>query len=347
MLQRRLLTRVGLLIAAFVVGAAGAVWALQLVLRDIDRANEDAAFLMDGVQSVDTAANQVQAAAFSSSQDRAALADALRQSVVRLATHPITSDGGAAHQQYQHTVETLPRFLASWEDARFRGTPASVEAAYGAALDMQVSIQELGRAFRAHVATEQAGAGRAFRAMVVTLTIAALVMVNVAVFVLLRTSQMVLRPVSALVEGSRQLAAEHFDHRVSVELRDEFAELAHAYNHLAEQLQASEDRKAEALRQLAVTLNHNLNNAMAIIELQLGLLDRQSGGNPAQAARLREIRASLAQMSQTVASLKHIRRVVLTDYAPGQKMVDLEKSVAEDLNPASPPTTEPFHAKSA
>ncbi len=337
MLRRRLLTRVGFLIAAFVFGAAGAVWALQLVLRDIDRANEDAAFLIDGVQSVDTAANAVQAAAFSTAQDRAMLAESLRASIERLSAHPLTEPNGAAHGQYQRTVETLPRYLSAWEDARFRGTTASVEAAYASSLDMQVCIQELGRTFREHVGAEQARAGRAFRTIVVTLTIAALVMVNVAVLVLLRTSQMVLRPVSALVEGSRELAAEHFDHRVSVELRDEFGELAHAYNYLAEQLGTSEERKAEALRQLAVTLNHNLNNAMAIIELQLGLLDRQAGGNPAQASRLMEIRTSLSQMSQTVASLKNIRRVVLTDYAPGQKMVDLERSVADDTAPVPMP----------
>ena len=68
-------------------------------------------------------------------------------------------------------------------------------------------------------------------------------------------------------------------------------------------------------------------NAMSIIELQLGLLDRQSGGNPTLRNHLREIRGCLGRMTDIVASLKHIRRVVLTDYAPGQKMIDLERSV--------------------
>ncbi|MCX5690753.1 MAG: HAMP domain-containing protein, partial [Planctomycetota bacterium] len=138
--------------------------------------------------------------------------------------------------------------------------------------------------------------------------------------------------------GSRMLAAERFDHRVTVDEQDEFGELARAYNYLASQLQASEEHKAEALRQLAVTLNHGLNNAMSIIELQLGLLDRQSGGNPAHAAHLREIRTSLGRMTDIVASLKQIRRVVLTDYLPGQKMVDLERSVG--LEPPSPPAAQ-------
>ncbi len=330
MLRRRLLTHVGLLIAAFVIGAAAAIWSLQAVLADVDGVNTDAAFLIDGIQSVDTAANAVQAAAFTISSDRVTLADNLRSSVERLSTHALTQPNAPAADKYQHLKDLVPKYLTAWEEARFRGTQTSSEVAFAASLDLQVAIQELAREFRTFVASEQTKVGKRFRLMVLGLTLAALVMVNIAAIVLLRTAQMVLRPISALVAGSRELAAERFDHRVEVSLRDEFGELAHAYNRLAEQLQVSEARKTEVLRQLAVTLNHNLNNAMAIIELQLGLLDRQGGGNPAHAARLHEIRNSLAQMSSTVASLKNIRRVVLTDYMPGQMMIDLEKSVAED-----------------
>jgi signal transduction histidine kinase len=111
--------------------------------------------------------------------------------------------------------------------------------------------------------------------------------------------------------------------------------LARAYNHLAEELEQSEERKAEALRQLAVTLNHSLNNAMSIIEMQLGLLDREVSGNPAQAEHLHQIRSSLLRMAETVASLRSIRRVVLTDYSEGERMVDLEASVALELPVAS------------
>jgi signal transduction histidine kinase len=160
-------------------------------------------------------------------------------------------------------------------------------------------------------------------------------MVNVAVFVLLRTAQVVLKPVNELVLGSRELAAERFDHRVNVPQQDEFGELARSYNFLAAQLQANEERKAEALRQLAVTLNHDLNNAMSVIEMQLSLLDRQSGSSSNLAKYFRDIQSTLARMTKTVASLKHIRRVVLTDYVDGQKMVDLERSVLPP--PAHPP----------
>jgi signal transduction histidine kinase len=194
----------------------------------------------------------------------------------------------------------------------------------------------LDAACREHIAREQASQAGAFRWLVLGLTLAALVMVNVAVLVLFRITTMIVKPVASLVEGSRELAAERFEHRVPVGLSDEFGELAHAYNRLAERLQANEARKAETLRQLAVTLNHGLNNAMGIIELQLGMVDRESVGNPVLARHLREIRAVLARMGHIVSSLKNIRRVVLTDYAPGLQMVDLERSVEVETSPETP-----------
>jgi signal transduction histidine kinase len=175
---------------------------------------------------------------------------------------------------------------------------------------------------------------RDLRRLVVALTVAALVMANVAVFVLLRTGQIILRPVDALVQGSRELARERFEHRVHLPQTDEFGELAHAHNRLAEQLQANEARKTEVLQHLAVALNHELNNVMSVIELQLGLLDRRSGGDPAQAVHLRQIRDNLARMTRTVAALKSVRRIVLTDYGPGQKMIDLARSADEPAQPA-------------
>jgi len=328
MLRRNLLTRIGLLVTAFVVGAVVAVWLLQSALSDIDRTNRDAAILIDGIQSVGVAVTAIEAAREApqgeeSTRAAAAAAARLDRALADLGNHAVVRPGGVAAERYAQLLGLAPDFVAENSNPESRYT---VEA-LAKSVAMQTAVQDLGGALRAHVAREQAAVGRGFRTMVVGLTLAAMVMVNVAIVVLLRTAQMVLRPVAALVDGSRELARERFDHRVVVDQQDEFAELAHAYNQLAEQLQASEERKAETLRQLAVTLNHDLNNAMAVIELQLGMMDRQSGSNPALAKHAREIRATLARMTKTVASLKNIRRVVLTDYGPGQKMLDLERSL--------------------
>lgn len=329
LLRRKLITRLGLLVAAFVLGAVGAIWALQSVMDRVDHANADAALLIDGILEVGAAVNAVEAAHDAPPAAREQATIRLRSGLDKLGRHSVALPGGAAGPAYADAREALGAFL----DAHTGDVPDPT----GVNLRMQSAVQNLALALRTHVADEQARAGRNFRVLVLALTLAALVMVNVAVLVLLYTAHAILRPVGALVEGSRLLAAERFDHRVSVPDTDEFGELAHAYNSLASQLASNEERKTETLRQLAVTLNHDLNNAMAIIELQLALLDRQAGGSPAHADRLRDIRAALARMAGLVASLKNIRRVVLTDYAAGQQMVDIEKSLADEPPAPGPP----------
>lgn len=328
MLRRKLLTRVGLLITAFVCGAVVAIWLLQDALSDIDRTNRDATVLVDGIQRVGGAVTQIDAARVAAQDGPPDIAEprrVLTAALEQIGAHRVTQDSAMpAAAAYARVRDLLPTFFRLSSDP---ATMHSGEALYSG-VQLQAAVQELGTSLRAFVAQEQASLGRYFRALVLGLTLAALLMVNVAIIVLLRTAQVVLKPVAALLEGSRELATEHFEHRVQVDQQDEFAELAHAYNRLASQLQVNEERKTETLRQLAVTLNHDLNNAMAVIELQLGLMDRQAGQNPTLARHLHDIRANLARMSGTVASLKNIRRVVLTDYAPGQKMVDLERSTA-------------------
>ncbi|MDX2119297.1 MAG: HAMP domain-containing protein [Planctomycetota bacterium] len=324
MLRRKLLIRIGLLIACFVAGAAVAIYLLQDTISDIDRINADTTVLVDGVQTADECIAQIE-----DGRSRGADANAnqiagatlrLTRALAGVGEHRAVHMAGTTQaKDYRALVASLPAFL----DA----TAASSPNAPAHAARVRADVRDLARSLRSYVATEQAEFGRYLRGLVMWLTLAALIMVNISVFVLLRTAQVVLKPVAELVHGSRELAAERFDHRVRVEQQDEFGELARAYNRLAEQLQANEERKAEALRQLAVTLNHDLNNAMATIEMQLSLLDRKSGRDANLANDFRNIQTTLARMGQTVASLKHIRRVVLTDYVDGQKMVDLARSV--------------------
>ena len=177
---------------------------------------------------------------------------------------------------------------------------------------------------------------RKFRAAAFVLGIGFLVLLNVSIIVVLRAAIMVLKPVNALVEASRRLGREEFDHRVTVDRTDEFGELAQAYNSLAEQLQSNEERKVETLQQVARTLNHELNNAISTIELQLTVVARRKGDDQAVAKPLRQIHDSLGRMAYTIDALKRVRRIVLTEYLSGVKMLDLERSVAEDSPTGQP-----------
>lgn len=322
MLRRKLLIRIGLLVACFVAGAAVAIYLLQRTLPEIDRINSDAVVLVDGARQIDDAVARIEnrrdGLARPSVSGRPDAEADLASALASVAAHPDIKSGGTPEAAaFQRVREAIAQFQqATGEEEHIRRA------------ELRSRLLELSRAVRTHLAEEQARFGSYLRWLVLGLTLSALVMVNVAVIVLLHTAQVVLRPVAELVQGSRELAAEHFEHRVTVAQQDEFGELARAYNRLAEQLQDNEERKAESLRQLAVTINHDLNNALATIEMQLSLLDRESGRDKRLERYFRDIQTTLSRMSVRVATLKQIRRVVLTEYADGQKMVDLEQSVA-------------------
>ena len=172
-----------------------------------------------------------------------------------------------------------------------------------------------------------------FRAIVLGLGIVFVLLINFSVILLVRTGAKVLRPVNALVEATRELTREKFDHRVNLQEHDEFDELAEAYNTLAEHLQQTEKQRMSVLGQVGLALNHDLNNAMATIELQLGMLGRGANGDLQTERRLRTIQDSLTRMKDTVQALKSARRIVLTDYSPGMKMLDLVQSAQEEQSP--------------
>jgi HAMP domain-containing protein len=174
-----------------------------------------------------------------------------------------------------------------------------------------------------------------FKWLVLGLSVSFLVVINASALVLLRAAGMILQPMDRLVVASRELAAEHFDHRIPLDRKDEFGELAQAYNQLAAQLQANESKRLETLSMVARTLNHELNNAMGIIELQLQLMARSANQREPLEKFFQCIGESLNRMSQTVESLKHVKRIVLTDYLGGTKMLDLQKSTQSDESETS------------
>src|SRR4029079_5478824 len=71
------------------------------------------------------------------------------------------------------------------------------------------------------------------RYTVFAVAISFVLLINISVLVLLRMAGMILRPVRALVEGTRQIALEHFEYRVELKQKDEFGQLALAFDDLA------------------------------------------------------------------------------------------------------------------
>lgn len=190
-----------------------------------------------------------------------------------------------------------------------------------------------------HAQAEEQRTTLKFRWVALGLGLAFVLVINASIMVLSRMTVMILRPVDQLVAASRRMAREDFDYRVELPQQDEFGELAQAYNSMAAQLQVNEQRKVETLHHVARMLNHELNNAIAIIQLQLDRTARASQGDRIQAEPLREIQQALSRMTGIVSALTRVRRIVLTDYLSGLKMLDLEASVAEESSMTPPAAT--------
>jgi nitrate/nitrite-specific signal transduction histidine kinase len=258
--------------------------------------------------------------------------ETLNELAGRIASAPAVQrpEALAVLQAIRSQLPTFERYVGAVATTRDRELARiHNQTALAASVTLRRDVMQLGALVRQFAHEEQDALAGRFRWVVLGLAIVFLAVINLAAVVLLRTAGMILKPVDRLVEASRHLAVERFDHRVTLDQHDEFDELARAYNHLAAQLQANEQRKMEVLQQVALAMNHELNNAMAIIELQLELMSRQTHGEPAAEKCLKQIRESLRRMDAAVESLKHVRRIVLTDYVTGVKMLDLEQSVRD------------------
>lgn len=346
MLRRKLMLHLGILVGLIVVVGATAVLALQDVLRSLDHTQHEAWPAVTDVNTLSVAVNQIESDLYGLQVDAQRHLDGLIQRVTeadsvlaRVESRYIAAEGETAA-----IVQRMRDRMESFKDHVGRlATAQNDELAQRytlEALRTAVSLREdtlpLGRLVREHASVEQYELTRWLRWVVLGLTLVFVLLVNVSVLVLVRLASVILKPVDALVDAAERLGREEFEHRVQVRQHDEFDRLAQAFNALAEHLQANEKRRLETIGQVSLALNHELNNAMAIIQLQLSLLGRQARGNPAQEASLRQIGQGLERMSAALATLQNIRRIVLTNYLDGVTMLDLEKSAQIDAPVEAP-----------
>lgn len=338
MLRKRLLLLFGCMVALLLVMGVGVVLLLQGVVGQLNTVSTET---VDGVAAV--SALQVSVGSCRAELDRTAEVDqpidpvrwddlvaAIDRDLVALNAVPAM---GPVIEQQRVGLPHVAEQLASARPGLTGESAIERLAAHGMAIKqvegMRERLDTIQTTLRSQTQEKLAAATGGLQTLALWLGLGFVVVLNASVIFLSRIGGMILKPIDRLVEASRHLAREEFDHRVELEGRDEFSELARAYNGLAEQLQANEQRKIETLYQVARTLNHELNNAIAIIQFQLTLATRGKGAGALEANRLREIQEALSRMTGTVSALTRVRRIVLTDYLSGVKMLDLEASVAE------------------
>lgn len=338
MLRKRLMATLGGLVCVLIAAAVTGLWVLQSVLDDLATTNLEVEKILTLTYELGEALTLLEAELHTLDTPAVERFERLTERIGELSSR-LTSHEMAPHQAqvagsgYERLASLTPHFLelasAAAHALDVRTAAARAQEARAVAAAIWTEVTTIRQMAREHVADERTRITVRFRNTVIGLTVAALALANIAIFMLIRAATLVLEPVDRLVEASRRLADEDFKHRVILDRKDEFGELAAAYNQLAAKLESNEQKKVETLRHMALTLNHELNNVINIIELQIGQLDRSRHNDPDLSNRLQQMQANLERMSGVVKSLLNVRRVVLTDYVPGQKMLDLERSTQD------------------
>ena len=339
MLRRKLLVLFGALVSLLVVAGVGAVWVFQQRLADLRHMNEGVWAATDEAAELALTISNVEIQLFAietGQQERLdPVLDALEAMQKRLdamsrfylAKEPENALLLAGMRERMELFAQHVAGLATAQDATWAARHR--KAAFSDIMTMRVNTLAFSRNLRTHASEEQGQLIRHFRQALLVLAVVFIVLINLSVLTLLRMASMVVGPVDRLVEATRELARERFDYRVDLQRQDEFGELAVAFNGLAERLEENERKKLESVHQLAIALNHELNNVATMISLQTQLIGRQSGGNSTLEKYTRQIQESLERMSRTMEAIKHLKRIVLTEYTQGVQMLDIERSAAE------------------
>ena len=343
MLRHRLLILIGPLVCALVATAAVGVWLLEGTLDNIDYVNQTVMGTWeqanDFVIALRDVRRQLESGHEGQIEQMNASMDSARQIWAQIGRSPIARQPPiqAEVQRVNSLMPAFERQIAELARPGARLETARVKAAMDAANALDAVAGGMHNLVRSQAHVEHQELSSRFRYQLLVIAAVSIAVINLIILVYLKVAGMILRPVDALVNAARELGRERFETRVNLQGADEFDQLARAYNQMAGQLQAAEQRRLEVLGQVAVALNHELNNAISIIELQLRLARRRTGDRGLE-QNLQQIAESLGRITRVVASLRQARRIVLTDYVGGTKMLDLEKSAQmPDLPMAAKP----------
>ncbi|HTW94033.1 MAG TPA: HAMP domain-containing protein [Tepidisphaeraceae bacterium] len=344
MLRHRLLLWVVPLVCVLLATAIVGVWLMEGTLDQVNYLNDTVMVTMEkandfviAIRDIRRGLNELQLGHKDQGQIPAAMKSAV-QLLADIHESPIVQQS-AIRPRLQSVDRQMPAFQALIDGLfgpNANVTPVRTDAAMKAANALDGVATPIGQMVRDQAHTEHQELSSRFRWLVLSIAAVSMVAINMLILVLLRMASMILPPVDALVQAARELGREHFDTRVQWTGVDEFGQLARAYNQMAEQLQAAEGRRIEVLGQVALALNHEMNNIINIIELQLKLVKRHAGDSDALEENLRQIADGLARMTRAVSALRQARRIILTDYVGGAKMLDLERS-AQAIEPSGQP----------
>ena len=152
----------------------------------------------------------------------------------------------------------------------------------------------------------------------------------VAVALSIFASRRIVRPIQAMMRASQRIAGGDYRRRVEVSGQDELGVLARAFNQMSETLERTEQRRLEAIGDLAHELRTPLSSIKSMME---GLVDGVLTAEPATFLR---VQREVARLQRLVHDLEELARVEADqsplDWRP-VNMAELVHAAADRLQP--------------
>ena len=224
MLRRKLLMLLALLVGLLLTVAVAAIFVLQGVLSDMNHTGVEDRGVVDVANSMASTITQAEIELREIQLGKNRHLDNLldQMDLLRVQTDRLGKEYGRplpqAKASYESIVASMATFeqhvgmLATVEDERL--AQLHMDPAITASISLRQEILNIGRMMRDHTAREEQATLMWFRRVVLGLTIVFLVVLNISVMVLLRMSNLVLKPVRAAskeqgMEAYREVAKRH------------------------------------------------------------------------------------------------------------------------------------------
>ncbi len=90
--------------------------------------------------------------------------------------------------------------------------------------------------------------------------------------------------------------------------------------------ESHENEKLETLKEMIVTYNHEMNNAIAVIMGRIELIIRKLPENDENLKNLKEILNSTKRLSDIVRKIREIKKISVKNYDENTKMIDIDNN---------------------
>ena len=162
------------------------------------------------------------------------------------------------------------------------------------------------------------------------LAIGSAVAILVAVVLSIFASRRIVRPIQAMMQASQRIAGGDYRHRVEVPGQDELGVLARAFNQMSETLERTEQRRLEAIGDLAHELRTPLSSIKSMME---GLVDGVLASEP---ATFLSVQREVARLQRLVHDLEELARIETDQSFLDRRSVNLAEllhAAADRLQP--------------